>query len=200
MTTDHEHHCDDPESFPVCKFLQLGTGAGARVLIVGESLAPEGWRKSGKAFYKKDTDPEEKILPTGRNLNALLSDFGLSVDGSRAKDKCGFTDLVKCYVGEEKRLLAECGRRCWPIFEQQLGKHDFKLLILLGVDTLKIFNKQARTELRPHELAAIEVFGSEYRVLSIYHPSRPYLNSKNFATFDKLRADLEALLTETASQ
>jgi uracil-DNA glycosylase family 4 len=195
LTTGHEHYCDDPEGFPTGKFLQPGTGVGARILMVGESLAPDGWRKSNRAFYKVNGE----ITQSGKNLNKLLSDFGLSVDGSGDTERCGFTDLVKCYVGDSKRLKHECGHRCWPIFERQLRSYDFKLLMILGVDTLMMFNREAGTKLRSHELTTVEVFGSEYRVLPIYHPSRPYLNNKNLATLNKLCTELEALLTQMAS-
>ncbi len=191
MTEAYEHHCDDPKSH----FLQSGEGKGARVLIVGESLAPDGWRKSGRAFYDAKRD---KLIPTGQNLNALLQGFGLSVDGHGESCRCGFTDLVKCYVPGNKALLYECGHRCWPIFERQLKSYDFKLLILLGVDTLKIFNREAGTELRVHELQTVKVFGSEYSVLPIYHPSRPYLNKRNLITFNALRGELDALLEGAA--
>jgi hypothetical protein len=46
----HEHNCEDPENFLAGKFLQHGSGLGADVLVAGESLAPGGWRKSGRAF------------------------------------------------------------------------------------------------------------------------------------------------------
>jgi hypothetical protein len=98
MLENHEHHCDDPEGFPLNGFLQRPcTEKGAKVLIVGEALAPNGWRKSGQACY----DVNGKRLKTGENLNTLLRNFDLNVES------CGFTDLAKCYVGNDARLKRE---------------------------------------------------------------------------------------------
>ncbi len=189
MTTIHEHYCDDPASFPIDKFLQPGTGVGTSILVVGESPARDGWRESGRAFYRVNG----KMIPSGRNLNALLQDFGLSIE------MCGFTELVKCYVGKDRSLLRACGHRCWPIFERQLEDHPFEFLILLGVKTLEIFNKEAGTELRVGELRTVEVSNSRYNVLPIYHPSpiNPNNYPNNRAIFDKLSGELDPLLSRT---
>src|SRR3990170_4127964 len=98
MTSVEEHHCQNHSSFPLDKFHQIGFGKGKQILIVGESPAENGWRKSGKAFY----NPEGKILPTGKRLNQLLVKFGLSVE------QCGFTELAKCFVGKNRKILDKC--------------------------------------------------------------------------------------------
>ena len=90
-----EHYCEFPNEFPEHKFHQKGIGKGKYVLLVGESPAPNGWRKSGKACYS----PEGKLLPTGKRLNELLTEFGLSVE------ICGFTELSKCFVGKYRKQL-----------------------------------------------------------------------------------------------
>ncbi|MDQ3236302.1 MAG: uracil-DNA glycosylase family protein [Actinomycetota bacterium] len=190
LTTGHEHYCDDPENFPIDKFLQLGTGAGARVLVVGESPARDGWRESGRAFY----NVEGKPIRSHKNLNELLTNIGLTVE------ECGFTELVKCYVGKDRRLLRECGHRCWPVFKRQLEKRNFRFLLLLGAKTLEIFNREADTELRVGELTTVEVSDSRYSVLPIYHPSpiNPNNHPNNCAIFNELSGELDALLSRIA--
>ena len=130
MSVEHEHHCQDISHFDINKFFQIGKGNGVSVLIAGESPAANGWRKSGKACYT----PEGKLLPTGKRLNELLSPFDLSVE------ICGFTELAKCFVGKDRHFLLQCSRNCWPIFTKQIESQNIKFIILLGVNTLSIFN------------------------------------------------------------
>ncbi len=105
-------------------------------MIIGESPAPNGWRKSEKAFYTT----EGKLLPTGRNLNKLLVKYGLSVEN------CGFTELVKCFVGKDRKLLSSCGEKCWSILMKQMESVDSEFLIILGLKTLELFNKLSTTK------------------------------------------------------
>lgn len=160
----------------------MGTDKGKRVLIVGESPAENGWRKSGKAFY----NPEGKILPTGKRLNLLLSPFNLSVE------ICGFTELAKCFVGKNRKALDKCSLGCWPIFLKQLESIDYKLIIILGVKTLEIFNMLNKTELKTGVLTKTKINGKNYAVLGIYHPSpiNPQGQRKNQAIFESLTKPL----------
>lgn len=158
---NHEHYCDSIESFPTDKFLQLGLGVGRKILIVGEAPAPNGWRKSGRAFYT----PEGKLLPTGKNLNLLLEEYKLSVE------TCSFTELVKCYVGKDRKLLTKCGSKCWPIFVTQLNSYAFTFLIILGVKTLELFNLYSSSALPIGEISELIIESKKYKVLPLYHPS-----------------------------
>jgi len=178
MTSVEEHYCKEPNKFPLNKFHQLGSGKGKHILIVGESPAENGWRKSGKAFYNTNG----KILASGKRLNLLLSDFGLSVD------TCGFTELVKCFVGKNRKILFNCSEGCWSIFLKQLGSEDYKLLILLGMQTLKIFNKLSNLTLEIGGLSKAVLDSKEYSFLPIYHPSpiNPYSLKRNQLIFEKI--------------
>jgi hypothetical protein len=100
----NNHVCNDISTFPIDKFHQLGNGRGKKVLIVGESPAPNGWRLSGKSCY----NTEGKLLATGKRLNELLSALELSVE------VCGFMELSKCYITNRKELKS-CCEKCWPI-------------------------------------------------------------------------------------
>ena len=164
---EHEHYCQEPAKFPIDKFLQGGKGRGAKVLVVGEAPARNGWRKSGRAFYT----PAGRLMPSGRYLNELLAEFDLSIE------MCGFTDLVKCYVGKDRRLLRECGRRCWPIFLRQVAGNDFSLIITLGAETLQILNLAAGTSLPVGELSVIRIGDKDRHLLPLFHTSP--INSSN---------------------
>lgn len=183
---DQEHYCNSVDSFPPNKFLQTGQGKGRKILILGEAPAPNGWRKSGKAFYTLGST----LLPSGKNLNKLLSEFGLSVE------ICGFTELVKCYVGKDRKLLSECGKRCWPIFLKQLRDRDYSLIIILGVKTLEILNEILNTSLKVGELAHARIENKKYSVLPIYHPSpaAPFSHSRNTSIFHKYHRELKVLI------
>jgi len=177
MSSSEKHYCKDPDKFPLSKFHQRGLGKGKQILIVGESPAENGWRNSGRAFY----NPEGKILATGKKLNLLLTDFGLSVE------TCGFTELAKCYVGKNRKILSSCSEGCWPIFLKQLTTEDYKLIILLGVQTLKIFNQLSSLNLEIGKLSKATLDGIKYSFLPIYHPSprNPYSFNKNQLIFGK---------------
>lgn len=182
----YEHYCEDPQNFPIDKYFQKGSGRGKRVLIIGESPAPNGWRKSGRAFYT----PEGKLLPTGRNLNKLLAKYKLGVE------TCGFTELVKCFVGKDRKLLASCGDKCWPILVRQMESVDSRFLIILGVKTLELFNKQTRLSLKIGKIKKAKIEGRFYRILPIYHPSpiSPIGHKRNIEIFGELDKEIARIL------
>lgn len=181
-----EHYCENINTFPLDKFLQKGKGRGKRLLIVGESPAPNGWRKSGKACYT----PTGNLLPTGRRLNELLGPYGLSVE------TCGFTELVKCHVGKDRKLLPSCCEKCWPIFVGQVELLNSKLLLLLGVKTLEMFNLVSRNSLEIGKIAEIKLGNGNYWILPIYHPSpiNPHGREKNQSIFKSVESVFREIL------
>lgn len=184
MTNDHV--CSDIDSFPVNRFLQIGKGKGKDLLILGEAPAPNGWRISGRAFYTV----EGKLLPTGKNLNKLLEPLGLDVE------LCSFTELIKCFVGNDRKLLTECGIKCWPIFLKQLKHQNLKLIMILGVKTLEIFNKLIDSDLTIGQLTEVGIQGISYKILPIYHPSpiAPFNHKKNLEIFTQFHQELKRIL------
>jgi len=181
------HNCNNVANFPLEKFFQRGSGHGKKILIVGESPAMNGWVKSGRAFYTVDG----RLLPSGRNLNILLKSLDLSVDS------CGFTELVKCVIGKERKLISECGKKCWPIFVSQLEADNFKLIITLGLETLKVFNQLLESNLEVGRLTNIQIGEKKYLVLPLFHPSpiSPYNHRRNLQI---MRSILEDLKRKTA--
>lgn len=181
----HEHYCEDIDNFPVGKFLQRGVGKGKKLLVVGESPAPNGWRKSGKACYT----PEGRLLPTGRRLNELLEPYELSVE------ICGFTELAKCHVGKDRKLLLSCSEKCWPIFINQVESVNSELILLLGIKTLEIYNKISENALAVGEIAEVKLGKSSFLMLPIYHPSpiNPHGRNKNQLIFKNAEKVLQKI-------
>ena len=101
-------------------------------------------------------------------------------------ETCGFTELAKCFVGKNRKGLAACCRGCWPIFLKQLKIFDYKLIIILGVETLHIFNELAKIRLETGVVAKVAIDNQIYTVLPIYHPSpiNPHGQRKNELIFE----------------
>jgi uracil-DNA glycosylase family 4 len=168
------------------KLFQIGEGRGKNVLILGESPAENGWRKSGKAFYS----PEGKLLASGSRLNELLYGFRLNVE------MCGFTELSKQFVGKNRKTLKDSCRRGWPIFIKQITEKHYCLIIILGVTTSKIFSELLGQPLKMGELMEIELAGMNRKVLPIYHPSpiNPWGRENNKKIFEKYKNVIDELL------
>ena len=83
---------------------------------------------------------------------------------------------------------------CWPVFLKQLESIDYKLIIILGVKTLEIFNKLNKTELKTGTLSKTKVNGKDYAILGIYHPSpiNPQGQKRNKIIFESLKEPLLA--------
>ena len=185
-----EHYCTDPDAVPLDTMFKRGKGRGSRALIIGQWPAANGWRKTGKAFLT----PEGEMLQSGKNPDALLEAFGLSLDD------CAYTDLVKCYRGEGLRPLRSCIEGCWSLFERQLGSENFGLLILLGPPVWEVIGEKSkrRTFLRKGELVNVELSGSRYFVLPIWHTVHIYPPSsrENRQIFEENSDELRTLLTK----
>lgn len=186
MPIEHEHHCQDIENYDLDSFFQNGEGVGSKILILGESLAENGWRKSNKACYT----PDGRLLPTGKRLNELLSPFDLSVE------TCAFTEIAKCFIGKDRHLLFQCGKNCWPILIKQIESKNIEFIIPLGLSTLEIFNSLNGSSLKIGELSTTTINSQEYLVLPIYHPSpiNPYGRQKNLDIFSKNEGGIRKIL------
>jgi uracil-DNA glycosylase family 4 len=182
-----EHFCSDPDKFPIDKYFQKGKGGGRRILIVGESPAENGWRKSGRAFYS----PEGKLLASGKRLNELFAEFNLDVAS------CGFTELSKCFVGSNRKMLMDCCRKCWTIFERQIKNCDCRLIVTLGVIPAKVVSEINNENVRMGELKDIRINNNLYKLLPIYHPSpvNPHGRERNKMIFSKYKNQIFDLIS-----
>ena len=156
-----KHYCNDVENYDLSFLLQIGIGVRSKILIVGESPAANGWILSGKAFY----NDKGKLVPSGVRLNKLLKSLNFSLE------ECSFTEICKCVIGNERNLLKTCGNKCWKIFVKQIKGNDFKLIIPLGLETLRIFNNQLTSHYEVGKLAEIKIKNKDYYFLPLFHPS-----------------------------
>ena len=74
-------------------------------------------------------------------------------------------------MGKNRRQLQSCSQKCWPILLRQLSDAKYKLLIILGVETLRIFNLLAKTDLQIGKLDEATVGKDKYFIIALFHPS-----------------------------
>lgn len=163
MNTDIEDHCCDDDFIALDKYLQIGSSVGKNILAVGESPAANGWCKSGRAFFTTSG----KMVPTGKNFLVNLQ----QIDSNINLENISFTEIAKCFVANNRKVLGSCASKTWPHFTNQLKHVAPKLIILLGKKTTDIFNVLSKTSLQVGELSTVVIFGVVYNILPIYHPS-----------------------------
>lgn len=156
-----------PPSF----FFQKGKGIGSKILILGESLPKNGWMDSGKAFYTK----EDKLAPTGKKLNEELATLNLSIED------CSFTEIAKCYIGSNRKILKTCGSLCGKHLFSQIKHYKIELILSLGVITKDILEELFDTHLEMGEITQIIYKSKKFFILPLYHPSpaSPYGHKRN---------------------
>ena len=163
MNTDIEEHCCDDDFISLDKYLQIGSGAGKNLLAVGESPAANGWHKSGRAFYTL----AGKIVPTGKNFLVNLQ----QIDSKINLENINFTEIAKCFVGNNRKILDSCASKTWLHFTNQIKHVSPRLIIILGKMTTDIFSKLLGTSLSVGVLQEVKISGEQYYVLPLYHPS-----------------------------
>jgi uracil-DNA glycosylase family 4 len=170
----------------ISDYFQKGKGRGKKILILGESLALDGWVRSGRAFYKQNG----KLVPSGVRLNELLGLIDLRLE------ECGFTELAKCYIGKNRKSLKECSRKCWPCLMEQTEINDPKVIIILGKTTSDIFSELAKSDLKMGIINKVKLNEKDHLVLPIYHPSpiNPHGRRKNLEIMGNYREYLLDLL------
>jgi uracil-DNA glycosylase family 4 len=178
-----KHNCRNINTKPPSFFFQKGSGRGSKVLILGESLGKDSLLHQGKAFYTTTG----KIVPTGKRLNEELAILNLSFE------KCAFTEIAKCYLGNNRKALKTCGLCCGEHFINQLKAYKIKLVISLGIITKDILEKIFDSKLTMGEIIKIE---SKWNILPIYHPSpaSPYGHRKNIAIITKNKKEIEKII------
>lgn len=146
------------------------------IVLVGESPANNGWRKSHKLWI----DLNGKVLPSGLVLQKLFDIIDRNIFETT------FLESVKCYPLERKNLKT-CSSNCKNIMLEQLKILNPKLIITLGeFPTRNLldfkFNKFADVVGKIYEV-------NDYKILPIYHPSpiSPKSYTGNIPIFEKLR-------------
>lgn len=151
-------------------------GKDQTIVLVGESPANNGWRKSHKLWC----DINGKVLPSGVVLQKLFCIIDRDIFETT------FLESVKCYPLMRKNLKT-CSSNCKNIMLEQLRILNPKLIITLGeFSTRNIlnfkFNKFADVVGNIYEV-------NGYKILPIYHPSpvSPKSYKGNIPIFKKLK-------------
>ncbi|MDO9509707.1 MAG: uracil-DNA glycosylase family protein [Candidatus Magasanikbacteria bacterium] len=174
------HNCKNINSKPSSFFFQKGIGKGAKILILGESLGKDNILHLGKAFYTTSG----KIVPTGKRLNEELKILNLSFE------KCSFTEIAKCYLGNNRKILKTCGLKSGEHLISQLKAYKIKLVISLGVTTKDILEKIFDIKLPMGEITKVK---NKWSILPIYHPSpaSPHGHKKNLVIIMKNKKEIK---------
>lgn len=156
-------------------------GKNKDILFIGESPSKNGWIVTGKAFYNSDN----KLLPTGRNLDKLLKIIDLTIDDIT------FTEACKCHIPDRK-MLYQTAKNCLIYLKEQIFILKPKILIPLGefptrvlleTESFKKFGDIAGKEF------IINIKDKSFIVIPIYHPSpiNPKSYIKNVPIFKKIK-------------
>jgi uracil-DNA glycosylase family 4 len=181
------HHCKEITAKPVTFYFQKGTGKrGKKILILGESLARNGWLESGKAFYTL----ENKIVPTGKRLNEELTQIDVTLE------ECAFTEIAKCYLAKNRKILTKCGLLCADHLLKQINHFKPRLILPLGVMTKDTLEKIFKTALPLGKINEVSYKNRVYAVLPLYHPSpaNPFGHAKNIRIIKDQKKSLQKLV------
>lgn len=155
------HICERIDETPTSYLLQEWKGKWRKVLVIGESPALNGWILSWRAFYTQ----EGKLVASGKRFNELFESFWVRIED------VSFTELCKCILGTERKLLASCAPKCWKHLAKQIEEVKPSLIIILGKHTLDILNSTTSKTIPMWTLSAQEFAWKKYQFLTLYHPS-----------------------------
>jgi len=183
---EEKHNCRSIKNKPPSFFFQKGKGNGSKILILGESLGKDSLLHQGRAFYTTSG----KIVPTGKRLNEELSILNLSFE------KCAFTEIAKCYLGNNRKILKICGLKSGDHLISQLKAYKIKLVISLGVTTKDILEKLFEVNLPMGEISKIDFKNKKLAILPIYHPSpaSPHGHKKNLLIIAKNKKEIKKII------
>ena len=146
------------------------------IILVGETPANNGWRKSHKLWC----DINGKVLPSGVVLQKLFDIIDRDIFETT------FLESVKCYPLMRKNLKT-CSSNCKNIMLEQLKILNPKLIITLGEFPTKNLLNFKFDKFSDVVGNIYEVNG--YKILPIYHPSpiSPMSYKGNVPIFENLR-------------
>ncbi|MFA6587993.1 MAG: uracil-DNA glycosylase family protein [Patescibacteria group bacterium] len=183
------HNCLNIQSKPLSFFFQKGSSTlGKKVLILGESLARNGWLESGRAFYSL----QNKIVPTGKRLNEELLLIHMTLE------ECAFTEIAKCYISSNRKRLVECGSLCARHLLEQIHHNKPKVILSLGVVTKDILESTFQTKLQMGKASEVVYKTKKYLLLPLFHPSpaNPFGHAKNITIINRNKNTLKKLIGE----
>ncbi len=181
------HNCDTIQSKPLSFFFQKGSSVpGKKVLVLGESLARNGWIESGRAFYNL----QDTLVPTGKRLNEELSLINVHIE------ECAFTEIAKCYLGNNRKRLAVCGALCAGHLLEQIHYYKPKVILSLGVITKGVLESALHATLQMGEISNVSHRNKRYSLLPLFHPSpaNPFGHAKNIAVINYCKERLQRII------
>lgn len=164
------HTCDSIDQESVEFFLQHWQWHGRHVLLLGESLALDGWVKSWRAFYTASG----KLVASWKRCNELFGEFGFGIED------VWFTNLCKCILGKERGLLKSCALKCASHLLKQIEYCKPRLIIVLGKHTFEVFSKMYGLSVGFGDVVSVVIWGEKYQIFSLYHPSPIHPKSKEW--------------------
>lgn len=138
-------------------------GKDNSILVVGEAPANNGWRKSGKCWYKDNG----KITGSGQIMTKLLN-----IINYKLEDIC-FVEAVKCFP-LSRNNLNYCKTECFSYLEKQISILKPKIILTLGdIATKSLLKNIAYKKFSDvvGNIYSIEINNYTYDVIPIYHPS-----------------------------
>ncbi|MFW5887961.1 MAG: YunG family protein [Bacteriovoracia bacterium] len=166
-----------------CSFVEhlkgpiIKIGKNTDILFVGEAPAPDGWRKSQKAFY----NPDGKLLPTGKNLQKLLNVLDISLENIT------YTEVIKCKPNSRKDL-EKAADNCKSYMLKQLDLLKPKIIFPLGSSASTLLLENLGYEnLIFKEIKGKTFETNNFLILPLQHPSpaNPYGLSFNIPILKK---------------
>lgn len=149
-------------------------------IIIGESPAKDGWIKSKRAFY----NTEGKLQGTGRVLEKLLNNIGLSIDDIY------FTECCKCVITDRSKL-EKCSKNCMPILAEQLNDIPCETILTMGVHPTQAILHTKIKKFADYVGKEFDIFigQKKYKLIPIYHPSplNPKGYKENIPIFEQLK-------------
>lgn len=141
----------------------ISYGKESKILVIGEAPANNGWRKSGRCWYKEDGT----ITGSGKVMTRLLKliDYELN--------DISFVEAIKCYPPKRSDLNF-CKKNCYPYLFQQILALNPRLILTLGdVATRSVLNDINYKNFNEvvGNLYKMRLSTIEYDVIPIYHPS-----------------------------
>lgn len=115
-----------PEKLPTVQFK-----GKSNILFVGREPAKNGWRSSGRAFYK----PNGELLSSGKNIKKHLGGVGIDIED------INFVELIKCFPsGNETRPpRKEEIENCRHWLDRQVDILQPKVIVSLGKECYEFF-------------------------------------------------------------
>lgn len=154
--------CPEREQFPgTLPTMQLGSRND--ILFVGRDPAKEGWRKSGKAFYKTDGS----MLQSGIHFSKQLAEVGMNI-----KD-INFAELIKCFLmggrmrNPKKSEIENCRR--W--LDLQIDILRPKVIVSMGKDCYEFFRGKRVDSFSLCIERGERVYYRGIPVVPVFHPS-----------------------------